>query len=78
MLERLKATAERLADTTVQFENAKVEVERPFAQEEELSQKSERLAELNVLLDMGHKENEIVNGERGDERSNVKEKVAIK
>lgn len=61
--DKLKACEERLADTKVQLENAKAEVERPFPQEEELSQKMERLAELNALLDMDHKDNEIVDGE---------------
>lgn len=78
MPERLKAAEERLADTKVQFENAKIEVERTFAQEEELSQKSERLAELNALLDMDHKGNEIVYGQIGDERSDIREKVAVR
>ena len=63
MPEKLKACEERLADTKVQLENAKAEVERPFPQEEELSQKMERLAELNALLDMDHHDNEIVDGE---------------
>ena len=63
MPDKLKACEERLADTNVQLENAKAEVERPFPQEEELSQKMERLAELNALLDMDHKDNEIVDGE---------------
>lgn len=54
---------ERLADTKNQLENAKAEVERPFPQEEELSKKNERLAELNALLDMNHTENEIADGE---------------
>ena len=61
--DKLKACEERVADTKVQLENAKAEVERPFAQEEELSQKMERLAELNALLDMDHHDNEIVDGE---------------
>ena len=63
MPDKLKACEERLADTKVQLENAKAEVERPFTQEEELSQKMERLAELNALLDMDHHDNEIVDGE---------------
>lgn len=63
MPDKLKACEERLADTKVQLENAKAEVERPFPQEEELSQKMERLAELNALLDMDHRDNEIVDGE---------------
>ena len=62
MPDKLKVNEERLADTKVQLENAKTEVERPFPQEEELSQKMERLAELNALLDMDHHENEIVDG----------------
>ena len=63
MPDKLKACEERLTDTKVQLENAKAEVERPFPQEEELSQKMERLAELNALLDMDHRDNEIVDGE---------------
>ena len=78
MPDKLKACEERLADTKVQLENAKVEVERPFPQEEELSQKMERLAELNALLDMDHTDNEIVDGEIGEEKSDVKEKVAVR
>ena len=68
MSNKLKACEERLGDTNVQLENAKAEVERPFPQEQELSQKMERLAELNALLDMDHKNNEIVDGEIGDEK----------
>ncbi|MBR0349304.1 MAG: DEAD/DEAH box helicase family protein [Clostridia bacterium] len=78
MPEKLKACEERLADTKVQLENAKAEVERSFPQEEELAQKMERLAELNALLDMDHRDNEIVDGEIGDDRSDVKEKVAVR
>lgn len=55
---------ERLVYTKNQLENAKAEVERPFPQEEELSKKNERLAELNALLDMNHTENEIADGEQ--------------
>ena len=63
MSDKLKACEERLADTKVQLENAKAEVERTFPQEEELSQKMERLAELNALLNMDHKDNEMVDEE---------------
>ena len=63
MPDKLKACEERLGDTRVQLENAKAEVERSFPQEEELSQKMERLAELNALLDMDHRDSEIVEGE---------------
>ena len=61
--DKMVGCKERLADTKNQLENAKAEVERPFPQEEELSKKNERLAELNALLDMNHTENEIADGE---------------
>ena len=65
--ERLAACVEQLENTHVQLENAKVEVQKPFPQEEELKYKTERLNELNALLNLDKKENEIVDGERGEE-----------
>ena len=65
--ERMAACVEQLENTHVQFENAKVEVQKPFPQEEELKSKTERLNELNALLNLDKKENEIVDGERGEE-----------
>ena len=61
--DKMAGCKERLVDTKNQLENAKAEVERPFPQEEELSKKNERLAELNALLDMNYTENEIADGE---------------
>ena len=46
---------------------AKAEVQKPFPQEEELAAKTARLNELNALLNLDKKENEIVDGERGEE-----------
>ena len=40
---------------------------KPFPHEEELKTKSARLAELNTLLDMDKRDNELVDGERGDD-----------
>lgn len=57
---------EHLEDTHVQLANAKEQVEKPFPQEEELKEKTKRLVELNALLDMDYKENEIVDGEIAD------------
>ena len=57
----------QLENTRVQLENAKAEVQKPFPQEEELAAKTARLNELNALLNLDKKENEIVDGERGDE-----------
>ena len=65
--ERLAACVEQLENTHVQLENAKVEVQKPFPQEEELKTKTERLNELNALLNLDKKENEIVDGERSED-----------
>ncbi len=65
--ERMAACVEQLENTHVQLENAKVEIQKPFPQEEELKTKTERLNELNALLNLDKKENEIVDGERGEE-----------
>ena len=65
--ERMAACVEQLENTHVQLENAKVEVQKPFPQEEELKSKTERLNELNALLNLDKKGNEIVDGERGEE-----------
>jgi hypothetical protein len=54
--EQLHSTEERLKDTNMQLESAKAEVDKPFAQEQELEQKSARLAELDSLLNMGEKD----------------------
>lgn len=72
--DRLKVCEDRLAETKKQLENAKIEVEKPFPQETELSEKMERLAELNALLDMDHKENEIVDGEIAENGNDDKSK----
>ena len=45
----------RLETLQQQLAEAKEEVQRPFPQEEELNEKSARLAELNALLDMDEK-----------------------
>ena len=65
--ERMAACVEQLENTRVQLENAKAEVQKPFPQEEELKTKSARLNELNAMLNLDKRENEIVDGERADE-----------
>ena len=63
----MAACAEQLENTRIQLENAKVEVQKPFPQEAELAAKTARLNELNALLNLDKKENEIVDGERDEE-----------
>ena len=61
--ETLADTRNELENTKNQFETAKKEVEKPFVKEEELKAKTARLDELNILLNMDKRENEIVGGE---------------
>ena len=61
--ETLADTKNSLENTEKQYETAKQEIEKPFAKEEELRAKTARLDELNILLNMDKKENEIVGGE---------------
>ena len=63
----LKSAQDDLTTYKTQLASAKVEVEKPFPQEDELKTKSARLDELNILLNMDKQENEIVDGDVGDE-----------
>ena len=66
--ERRTACTEQLENVKVQLESAKEQVARPFPQEEELKTKSARLDELNILLDMDKKDNEVLDdGEISEE-----------
>ena len=56
-----------------QLETAKAEVDKPFPQEAELSEKLERLAELNALLNMDEKGKL---SDRPAERTSLQEKLA--
>jgi len=67
MPDKLRACEEQLANAHLQLENAKKEVTKPFPQEEELKTKSARLDELNILLNLDKRENEIVDGDRDAE-----------
>ncbi len=65
--ERLSDTERTLENTRQQLQNAKAELERPFAQEEELKTKSARLTELDALLNLEQKDEEIVDEEPDEE-----------
>lgn len=60
MPSRLTMCKTELENTMLQFENAKAEVEKPFAFEGELKQKSTRLDELNTQLNLDVSDEEIV------------------
>ncbi len=55
LTKELEAYQAALEDTQNQLANAKAEMETPFAREKELAEKSARLKELNILLNMDQK-----------------------
>ena len=75
--ESLSLAENDLENTKNQLETAKKEVQKPFIQEEELKTKLTRLDELNILLNMDKRENEIVGGEpdEGEVPNTRKEKT---
>ncbi len=75
--ESLSLAENDLENTKNQLETAKEEVQKPFIQEEELKTKLARLDELNILLNMDKRENEIVGGEpdEGEVPNTRKEKT---
>lgn len=52
MKDRLRRVQDELANVERQLETTKQELKKPFAREEELNQKLDRLSVLNALLDM--------------------------
>ena len=72
----MEINEQELDNVKKQFEIAKVDVEKPFNQEEKLITKTARLNELNALLNVDKRENEIVGGEpdEGDEQPEKKAK----
>ena len=67
--ERIANAENRLENLLQQQTAAQAEVEKPFPQEEELAQKSARLAELNAQLDVDEKHHEPEMEETPDEES---------
>lgn len=57
---KLEAVRQALADTQTQLENAKTELATPFAKEAELAEKTARLKELNILLNMDQKDKSLI------------------
>ena len=55
MTGKMADVEQKLSNVEHQLEIAKVEVTKPFAQEQELAEKLDRLAELNALLNMDEK-----------------------
>ncbi|WP_138347636.1 helicase [Roseburia hominis] len=60
MPSQLEEAQTKLSNVEHQLETAKAEVDKPFPQEAELSEKLERLAELNALLNMDEKGDDAI------------------
>ena len=60
MVQKLEVEKLALSETQTQLENARIEMETPFAKEAELKEKSERLKELNILLNMDQKDRALL------------------
>ena len=73
--ERITAAENELATLHQQQAAAQIEVEKPFPQEEELAEKSARLAELNVQLDVDEKSHEPEQDE--EEQENVSRRPSV-
>ena len=63
-----QACREQLSNLQTQLETAKAEVQKPFSRETELNTKTARLEELNSLLNLDHKEPEIVDAEPDEDQ----------
>ena len=73
---KLIAAKTRKEETAAQLENAKVEVKKPFAFEDELKEKSDRLNALNIELNLDEKDPSAIDAEpeQGDEPPERKNK----
>ena len=63
-----QACREQFSNLQTQLETAKAEVQKPFPREAELNTKTARLEELNTLLNLDHKEPEIVDAEPDEDQ----------
>ncbi len=70
----LRQCEAQLDNARVQLSNAKAAVDKPFPQEDELKTKLARLDELNILLNLDKRENEIVDGEPDEGESKEKKR----
>jgi uncharacterized membrane-anchored protein YhcB (DUF1043 family) len=59
---KLAVCREQLEAVKTQIETAKGEVDKPFPQEAELTDKSARLNEINIALNLDEKDHELVDG----------------
>ena len=77
---RLETAKTRKEETTAQLETAEVEVEKPFAFENDLKEQTERLNAHNIKLNLNEKDNAVIddepeqNGEPAEKKSTDRER----
>lgn len=72
--ENMKRNQEQLEQTKKQFENAKIEENKPFEKEEEMKKVQERLNQINAELKINENENIIIEDNSEEEREKEFEK----
>ena len=72
----LQAEQNDLEETKGQLENARTELQTPFAREAELAEKTKRLKELNILLNMDQKDKTLIDS-APDEGEELPERKAV-
>ena len=72
----LQAEQNSLEETKAQLENARTELATPFAREEELAEKTARLKELNILLNMDEKDKTLMD-DGPDEGEEIPERKVV-
>lgn len=73
--EHLANARSQLAHTTEQLENARTEMTAPFPKEAELAEKTRRLNELNVLLNLNEQDRPVM-ADEPDEGDRIRPKNA--
>ena len=72
---RLEAAKTRKAETLEQLANAKTEVLKPFAYEDELKEKTDRLNALNIELNLDEKDTPVMDTEPEQENEQPEKKT---
>ena len=72
----LEAEQNRLEETKTQLENARAVLQTPFAREAELAEKTKRLKELNILLNMDEKDKTLMD-DGPDEGEEIPERKVV-
>ena len=73
---RLEAAKTKKAETIAQLETAKEEIKKPFAFEDELKEKTERLNALNIELNLNEKDTSVMDTEPEQKEEQPERKCA--